>query len=239
MKSTYVSRFSPACLSRSKIMRKLPTQQGEDPLFYYHQPKRGNIKVTLFGSIRASSETLKIKFPRQYSTFIGIAAGQSMLACSLLSISVSERKEDKAMNKKILVLLAQNVRIEEMIPYVDRVARPGMTVVFLVRYPVGGFIWAKEEFGMKVVLEAKKLASYYSWQANLKRAKSGIAPAVEALGRKGVEVTVDVYAGSVKRAVRSHTINADVHIDGTDSVFKWFNCPSFSPVLLINPRTLQ
>src|SRR6266545_7480553 len=33
MKSTYVSRFSPACLSRSKIMRKLPTQQGEDPLF--------------------------------------------------------------------------------------------------------------------------------------------------------------------------------------------------------------
>src|SRR6266542_4246737 len=31
MKSTYVSRFSPACLSRSKIMRKLPTQQGEDP----------------------------------------------------------------------------------------------------------------------------------------------------------------------------------------------------------------
>src|SRR6266508_3064513 len=32
MKSTYVSRFSPACLSRSKIMRKLPTQQGEDPL---------------------------------------------------------------------------------------------------------------------------------------------------------------------------------------------------------------
>src|SRR6266498_1177509 len=34
MKSTYVSRFSPACLSRSKIMRKLPTQQGEDPKFY-------------------------------------------------------------------------------------------------------------------------------------------------------------------------------------------------------------
>src|SRR6266542_1756481 len=34
MKSTYVSRFSPACLSRSKIMRKLPTQQGEDPFYY-------------------------------------------------------------------------------------------------------------------------------------------------------------------------------------------------------------
>src|SRR6266542_2568352 len=36
MNSTYVSRFSPACLSRSKIMRKLPTQQGEDPFLFTH-----------------------------------------------------------------------------------------------------------------------------------------------------------------------------------------------------------
>jgi hypothetical protein len=199
-------------------------------------------------------ETFKNNFPRQFSKFFDRTAGDSVLARSLLSISVSERKEDKAMNKKILVPLAENDRTEEMIPYVEKVARPGMKVVFLVRYPVDGFIWAKEEFGMKAVLEAKKLVNYYSWEANLKRAKSGIAPAVEALGRKGVEVTVDVYAGSVKRAVRSHTINGDVHLimtrtgigdwiarlfDGTGSVFDWFRRPRFSPVLLINPRTIH
>jgi hypothetical protein len=172
----------------------------------------------------------------------------------LLPISVSERKEDKAMNKKILVPLGQNDRTDEMIPYVEKVARPGMNVVFLVRYPVDGFIWGKEEFGMKAALEAKKLVSYYSWEENLQRAERKVSSVCAALRSKGVEAAVDVYAGSLRKAVRSHTLNGDVHLimtcagvgdwiarlfDGTGSVFKWFNCPSFSPVLLINPRTLQ
>ena len=83
----------------------------------------------------------------------------SALAHSLLSISVSERKEDKAMNKKILVPLGQYDRAEEMIPYVEKVARPAMEVLFLVRYPVDGFIWVKEEYGMRAALKAKQLAA--------------------------------------------------------------------------------
>ena len=158
------------------------------------------------------------------------------------------------MNKKILVPLAENDRAEEMIPYVEKVARAGIEVVFLVRYPVGGFIWAKEEFGIRAALEAKKLVNYYSWEENLRRAAKKISYASEVLGCKGVEVAADVYAGSLKKALRSHTLNGDVHLimtrvgigdwiarlfGGPGSVFKWFNCPSFSPVLLINPRTLQ
>jgi hypothetical protein len=75
----------------------------------------------------------------------------------------------------------------------------------------------------------------------------------EALYAKGVEATVDLYAGSLKNAVRSHTINGDVHLimtgagigdwiarlfDGIGSVFDGFKRTSFSPVMLINPRTL-
>ena len=157
------------------------------------------------------------------------------------------------MNKKILVPLGQYDRSEEMIPYIENVARPGMKVVFLVRYPVDGFIWGKEEYGMRAALEAKKLVHYYSWEGNLENAKKQIAPACEALRAKGIETDMDVYAGSLKKAVRSHTLNGDVHLimtragignwiarlfDGTTSVFKWFKRPSFSPVMLINPRTL-
>jgi hypothetical protein len=157
------------------------------------------------------------------------------------------------MNKKILVPLGQYDRTEEMIPYVEKIARPGMKVVFLVRYPVDGFIWAKEEYGMRAALEAKKLVNYYSWEENFEKAKKQVAPACEALRAKGIEAAVDVYAGSLKKAVRSHTLNGDVHLimtcagigawiarlfDGTNSVFKWFKRPSFSPVMLINPRTL-
>lgn len=158
------------------------------------------------------------------------------------------------MNKKILVPLARNDRTEEMIPYVENVARPGMKVVFLVRYPVDGFIWAKEEFGMKSALEANKLVSHYSWEENLRRAERKVSSACAALRTKGVEVAVEVYAGSLKKAVRNHTLGGDVHLimtragigvwiarlfDGTVSVFNWFRRPSFSPVMLINPRTLH
>jgi hypothetical protein len=158
------------------------------------------------------------------------------------------------MNKKILVPLGKYDRSEEMIPYIENVARPGMLVVFLVRYPVDGFIWAKEEYGMRAALEAKELVNYYSWEGNLENARKQLAPVCEALRAKGIEVAVDVYAGSLKKAARSHMLNDDVHLimtragigdwiarlfDGTTSVFKWFKRPTFSPVLLINPRTLH
>jgi hypothetical protein len=157
------------------------------------------------------------------------------------------------MDKKILVPLGQYDRSEEMTPYIEKVARPGMKVVFLVRYAVDGFIWAKEEYGMRAALEAKELVRYYSWEGNLEIAKRKVAPACEALRAKGIETAVDVYAGSLKKAVRGYTLNGDVHLimtragigdritrlfDGTNSVFKWFKRPSFSYVMLINPRTL-
>src|SRR5215510_13031076 len=156
------------------------------------------------------------------------------------------------MNKKILVSLGQYDRSEEMIPYIEKVVRPGMKVVFLMRYPVDGIGLRKEEYGMRAALEAKNLVNYYSWEGNLEKAKTRVAPACEALRAKGIEADIDVYAGSVKKAVRSHTLNGNVHLiitragigdwiawlfDGTTSIFQWFKRPSFSPVLLINPRT--
>ena len=158
------------------------------------------------------------------------------------------------MNKKILVPLARNDRTEEMIPYIEKVARPGMNVVFLVRYPVDGFIWAKEEYGMRAALQARELVNYYSWENNLENAKRKLSRVCEALRTLGVEATVEVYAGSLKKAVRSHTINGDVHllvtraglggriaalVAGTTSLSKLFKRPRFSPVLLTQVRTFH
>ena len=158
------------------------------------------------------------------------------------------------MKKKLLVPLAQNDRAEDMIPYVQRVARPGMNVVFLVRYPVDGFIWAKEEYGMRAAMQAKELVNYYSWENNLENAKRKLSPMCEALRAEGVEATVEVYAGRLKKAVRSHTLNGDVYlivtraglgdriaplVAGKTSFSKLFKRPSFSPVTLTPVRTLH
>jgi hypothetical protein len=99
-----------------------------------------------------------------------------------------------------------------MIPYIENVARPAMKVVFLTRYPMDGFIWGKEKYGMRAALEAEKLAKYYSWEGNVEKAKQQVTPACEALRAKGIEADIDVYAGSLKKAVRSHTLNGDVHL---------------------------
>ncbi len=138
-----------------------------------------------------------------------------------------------------------------MIPYIEEVARPGMHVVFLVRYPVDGFIWAKEEFGTKAALEAKKLVTHYSWEENLRRAANRVSYASEMLSRKGLEVSADVYAGGLKKAVRNHTLSGDVHLIMTragigqrvamflnGAVSRLFKRPSFSAVQLIHPSTV-
>jgi len=158
------------------------------------------------------------------------------------------------MGKKILVPLAQNDRVEEMIPYIEKVARAGMNVVFLVRYPVNGFLRAQGDYGVSAALQARRLVNYYSWENNLETAKRKLSHACEALRAIGVEATVEVYASRLKNAVRHHTVNGDVHlimtramlgdriavlVDGTASFSKLFKRPRFSPVLLTQVRTLH
>jgi hypothetical protein len=155
------------------------------------------------------------------------------------------------MKKNILVPLGQYDRSEDMVPYVESVARPGMKVVFLVRYPVDGIRWQKEAYGMRAALKAKQLARHYSWEENLARAKAQVAPACEALRVKGIESTVEVYAGNLRKAARAHAINGDVHLimtragicqriasflSGSDSLLDLL-APSKSPVLLTHPGT--
>ena len=123
------------------------------------------------------------------------------------------------MNKKILVPLSRYDRSEAMIPYIEKVSRPGMKVSFLMRYPLDGFFWGKEEFGTRAKLQAKQLAKYYSWEGNLERAREIVASTCEALRAKGIEASVDVYAGSLKKAVRHHVAGGDVHLVVSNSGF--------------------
>ena len=157
------------------------------------------------------------------------------------------------MKKLILVPLKRNDRAEDLLPYVEEVARPGMKAVFMVPYPVDGFRWSHEEIGRKAIEEGKRLANYYTWDTNLRKASELIASVVEALSAKDIEVAVDLYAGSMRRAVRDYAVKGDVHLivtrasvgnwlerllDAVASAFRSLMRPSFAPVMLINPRTL-
>jgi hypothetical protein len=45
-----------------------------------------NLKVTIDRVLRSSRETSTKNFHRQFNTFIGVSAGHSLLACSLLYV---------------------------------------------------------------------------------------------------------------------------------------------------------
>ena len=154
------------------------------------------------------------------------------------------------MNKQILVPMKRSDRAEDLIPYVEKVSRPGIKVIFMVPYPTDGFCWAREEFGRKAIEQAKKLADYYRWETNVEKAKDRIAPLLKSLTAKGIEVEVDLYAGSMRSAVKDYSAKGDVHLivtsasigqriagvfNGSNSLGDLFKRPVLSPVLLIHP----
>ena len=157
------------------------------------------------------------------------------------------------MKKLILVPLKRSDRAEDLLPYVEEVARPGMKAVFMVPYPVDGFRWSHEECGRKAIEEGIRLARYYAWDTNLRKARVRFSPAMEALSAKGIEVAVELYAGSIRRAVRNCAEKGEVHLivtrasvgqrfaglfGGGNSLLGLFRRPSFFPVLLIHPSTV-
>ncbi len=158
------------------------------------------------------------------------------------------------MAKQILVPISRNDRVKEMIPYVERVAQPGMKVVFLVRYPVGGFDeyiragMATGETGIPNPEKVRKIGERYFMDSQHQMARQKVFPACDALQEKGAEVTVDVYTGSLNDAVQSYTDNGDVHLlmahagighlisrffNATISVLRSVKRPSSSPTLSI------
>lgn len=162
------------------------------------------------------------------------------------------------MSKQILVPLKLHDEVDEVLPYVERVAQPGMKVVFLRRYPgtsLGSMLplFAKMEGGMPERLAGtRQLADIYSWEGNAQRAERKISAAREVLERNGVKVDVSVYAGSLRRFVRNYGLKNDVHlivapagigswittlVSGTLSVSRWFRRPHFSTAVLIHPST--
>jgi hypothetical protein len=122
----------------------------------------------------------------------------------------------------------------------------------MVPYPTDGFCWAREEFGRKAIEQAKRLADYYGWDTNLEKAKARIAPFLKSFTAKGIDVAVELYAGSMRGAVKGHATKGDVHLivtsasigqriagvlSGSNSLLDLFKRPVLSPVLLIHPAS--
>ena len=120
------------------------------------------------------------------------------------------------MEGKILIGLRPHDQVEEIRPYLERIAKPGMTVVCLLRYPVDSrdYLrdhWVTTDSTRSAMLAGRKLIDRYSWEEAQKRlAEQKIVPVREAMLKKAVSVELDLCTGSLRTVVLDRSADSDV-----------------------------
>jgi hypothetical protein len=157
------------------------------------------------------------------------------------------------MSGKIFVPLGKRDRIEEIIPYLDVLARPGMQVVFLTPYREK-VSWMEVQLtamqtGTKAITTTAALAANASREAHLRSVEEKIRPARRGLQKKGITAVVDCYSGSLRNAIRSlrgpeneiivllseRTIMGKFIAQAT-KLFGSFRTGGAAPILFLRPR---
>jgi hypothetical protein len=111
---------------------------------------------------------------------------------------------------QILVPFDSHLRVMDIVSVIEEAAKPGMSVVFLIRYPVDPSAWLRDhwvtaEASRDAMLTGKKLMERYSWEGQRVLAEEIVGPWRYALEKIGVKVSVDVYTGSLSSAVETYS----------------------------------
>ncbi len=155
------------------------------------------------------------------------------------------------MAKRIVIALRRHDRIEEILPCIEKIARPGMRVVFLLRYPIELWSyltdhWIDTESPAKAMLAGRKVNYHYSWELQKGLAERKIAAARESLRAMEVEAAVHIYTGSLKKLLQAFTIEQETplimisrgtgrwrRIVGKIPLLRFLERPGFPPVVLL------
>jgi hypothetical protein len=119
------------------------------------------------------------------------------------------------MMEKLLIIMTRHNPIETLMPCLEMLARPGMTVIFLFQYPVDSWSYLGDH---RITVESARhatelgraVAQRYNWEAQKERARLMIAPAVKALEDRGVGVEVHLCSGRWARAINHYRLDKDV-----------------------------
>jgi hypothetical protein len=100
---------------------------------------------------------------------------------------------------QILVPLRRNDRIEDVVPYLEQIARPGCKVTLLIHYSVEGLDWLQSK-SLPSVIKEQKLVDKNTFLA------------LEPLRERDVTVTLDIYAGPLRKVVKQYTLRGNIDL---------------------------
>ncbi len=159
------------------------------------------------------------------------------------------------MAEKILVPLTKGDRIEELIPYLEKVSQKNTQVIFLIQHRERAFIWLEAycgimQRGLDSALMLRKLIESYSVKTRGQLAKQKVFQTCQALHRLGVKTAVEMYSGGVSNFLNGYmrsghpdlvVMRPKAEFQITRAIKKafarWggFKGPSIPPVLLLHP----
>jgi len=90
--------------------------------------------------------------------------------------------------------------MEDVIPYLEQIARPGCKVTLLIHYSVEGLDWFQSKSRTSVIKEQKLMTGKNNFLA------------LEPLRERDVTVTLDIYAGPLRKVVRQYTLRGDIDL---------------------------
>ena len=117
---------------------------------------------------------------------------------------------------KLLVTMTGRDPIEELMPCLEILVRPEMTVIFLFQYPVEAGSYFRDhritvESARHATEVGRTIVQRYSWEAQEELAQQIIGPAVGALKNKGVQVETHLYSGSLAKVIKNYSADRDIH----------------------------
>jgi hypothetical protein len=111
---------------------------------------------------------------------------------------------------QILIPFNSHLRIEDIVSAIEEATKPGMRVIFLVRYPVDPWAWFRDhwvttESSRDAMLAGRKVIEKYSCEGQRALAEEMVAPWRYVLQKMGVKATVDLYTGSLSSMVETYS----------------------------------
>lgn len=120
------------------------------------------------------------------------------------------------MEEMILVHVKRNDKVEEIRSYVEKLATLGKHVTFLVPYPVESWLtWLQDhcisaDDRRRAQSDGREINDRYCWDTQRILAEQMLSPCREALKEKGVETSVKLYTGSLKRTLKEYNADGDL-----------------------------
>jgi hypothetical protein len=90
--------------------------------------------------------------------------------------------------------------MEDVIPYLEQITRPGCRVILLVHYSVEGLDWLQSKSTTSVIKEQNSVT------------KNNTFIGLEQLRERDVTVALDIYAGPLRKVVKQYTLRGDIDL---------------------------